>query len=236
MFFPAELARVPGDVSLADRLEGAGLAPAQRAAVSEAARAIERGDLVMVVDGASAGTAGRGFLLGAAALATPDMVNRMVLWGRGLTCFSVTAERAMALGLVLAGEYREGYRGPIFLRSVEAAECDGTGISAADRAMTLRAAGAHDAGITSLKSPGHVMPAMIAYRGREHRASADIALDLVLHLTAQEVAAWTDVLDDEGDVASAAYCEALADRLGFVCLRLEDAFGAGAFGEVPHAL
>ena len=124
----------------------------------------------------------------------------------------------MALGLVLAGEYREGYRGPILLRSVEAAECEGTGISAADRAMTLRAAGAPEAGIASLKSPGHVMPTMIGYRGREHRASADTALDLVQNLTEFEVAAWTDILDDEGEVASAAYCRALASRIGVICL------------------
>jgi 3,4-dihydroxy 2-butanone 4-phosphate synthase/GTP cyclohydrolase II len=157
-------------------------------------------------------------------------VNLSVTWGRGLTCFSVTAERAMALGLVLAGEYREGYRGPILLRSVEAAECDGTGISAADRALTLRAAGDPDAGIASLKSPGHVMPAMIAYRGREHRASADIALDLVRHLTPYEVAAWTDILDDAGDVAPAEYCRELAARLGLLCLGIADAFGPDALG------
>jgi 3,4-dihydroxy 2-butanone 4-phosphate synthase/GTP cyclohydrolase II len=196
----------------------------------EAGDALEAGGVVAVIDGTARAGRGSGFLLGAAALASDAMVNLMVTWGRGLTCFSVTAERAMALGLVLAGEYREGYRGPILLRSVEAAECEGTGISAADRAMTLRAAGAPDAGIASLKSPGHVMPAMIGYRGREHRASADIALDLLRHLTTQEVAAWTDILDDDGDVASATYCLALADRLGLVRLRLEEVFGAEALG------
>ncbi len=136
----------------------------------------------------------------------------------------------MALGLVLAGEYREGYRGPILLRSVEAAECEGTGISAADRALTLRAAGALEAGIASLKSPGHVMPAMIGFRGREHRASADIALDLVRHCTQYEVAAYTDILDDDGEVAPADYCRALAARLGLVCLDVLEAFGAAALG------
>jgi 3,4-dihydroxy 2-butanone 4-phosphate synthase/GTP cyclohydrolase II len=228
MFLPSTLTEASPGMSLAERLGR--LAPAQRGLVAPAAEALVAGQLVIVVDEAAFEGAGRGFMLGVAALATAESVNLSVTWGRGLTCFSVTAERAMALGLVLAGEYREGYRGPILLRSVEAAECDGTGISAADRALTLRAAGDPDAGIASLKSPGHVMPAMIAYRGREHRASADIALDLVRHLTPYEVAAWTDILDDAGDVAPAEYCRELAARLGLLCLGIADAFGPDALG------
>ena len=86
--------------------------------------------------------------------------------------------------------------------------------------------------MSSLKSPGHVMPAMIAYRGREHRASADIALDLVRHLTAHEVAAWTDILDDDGEVAPASYCQTLAHRLGIASLEVSGAFGPEAFAAV----
>jgi 3,4-dihydroxy 2-butanone 4-phosphate synthase/GTP cyclohydrolase II len=231
MFFPTDLTRSAANLSLAERLDGLGtLTAPQRDQVAHTAEALDAGKLAIVIDEAAAKGKGRGFFLGVAALATADTVNTTVTWGRGLTCFSVTAERAMELGLVLAGEYREGYRGPILLRSVEGADCDGTGISAADRALTLRAAGAPDAGMTSLKSPGHVMPAMIAYRGREHRASADIALDLVRHLTAYEVAAWTDILDDDGDVAGAAYCRDLADRLQIACLPIADAFGPDILG------
>ncbi len=231
MFFPADPGSFPADLPTAERLDRLGaLTGPQRDQVAQAAAALEAGRLVVVVDEAWRAGRGHGFFLGVAALATAEAVNTTVTWGRGLTCFSVTAERAMALGLVLAGEYREGYRGPILLRSVEAAECDGTGISAADRALTLRAAGAPDAGMASLKSPGHVMPAMIAYRGREHRASADIALDLVRHLTAYDVAAWTDILDDDGEVADAAYCHGLAERLGIVCLPIAGAFGPDILG------
>ncbi len=231
MLFPAELTRAAASLSVAERLETVTeLSAPQRDQLARAAQALEAGKLVIVVDDTAEAGPGRGFFLGVAALATADTVNTAITWGRGLTCFSVTADRAMALGLVLAGEYREGYRGPIFLRSVEAATCDGTGISAADRALTLRAAGAPDAGITSLKSPGHVMPTMIAYRGREHRASADIALDLVRHLTDHEVAAWTQILDDEGALASAEHCRQLADRLGLTCLSIADAFGPAVLG------
>ncbi len=228
MFFPSAVLDSPSGLPRALRLEA--LPPASRDLVSAAAAALNGGELAIAIDEAAFDGAGAGFFLGVAALATAETVNTTVTWGRALTCFSVTAERAMALGLVLAGEYRAGYRGPILLRSVEAAECDGTGISAADRALTLRAAGAPGAGIASLKSPGHVMPAMIGYRGREHRASADIALDLVRHLTQYDVAAWTDILDDDGEIASAAHCRTLAQRLGLVCLGITDAFGPEALG------
>jgi 3,4-dihydroxy 2-butanone 4-phosphate synthase/GTP cyclohydrolase II len=228
MFFPPGFAEPDSDTPLAERL--AVLAPAGRRQVEVSAAALAEGGGVIVVDSGSFGGAGSGFFLGAAALATAETVNMAITWGRGLTCFSVTAERAMALGLVLAGEYREGYRGPILLRSVESAECHGTGISAADRALTLRAAGAPDAGIASLKSPGHVMPAMIGYRGREHRASADIALDVLRHLTPYDVAAYTEILDDEGEVATADHCRALAARLALPCLDVLEAFGAEALG------
>jgi len=180
--------------------------------------ALLAGEPIIVVGPPSGTNRGRGFILYSAALASEATVNFSVTHGRGLTCFSVSAERAMQLGLVLSGEYREGYRGPIFLRSVEAAECDGTGISAADRAMTLRAAGAPDAGVTSLKSPGHVMPVLVGYRGGETQTPAELALLTIRRLTSGDVAAWTDILDDDGDVADADYCTALAHRLAVPCI------------------
>jgi len=192
------------------------------ALLREAATTLAAGGLVVVVDEAALNGAGRGFFLHAAALATTETVNTAILHGRGITCFSVTPEQAMRLGLMMAGEYRPDHQGPLFLRSVEAAECDGTGISAEDRALTLRAAGSPTAGIASLKSPGHVVPAMTRGQTQPTRAVADIALDTLRHLTEHEVAAWTDILDDDGEVATAIWCQDLADRLGIVQLRAAD--------------
>jgi 3,4-dihydroxy 2-butanone 4-phosphate synthase/GTP cyclohydrolase II len=182
-----------------------------------AATALQHGDLIAVIDETALDGAGRGFLLHAAALATTEIVATAILHARGITCFSVTPAQAMRLGLTLAGEYRPDHRGPLFLRSVEAADCDGTGISAADRALTLRAAGHPDAGIASLKSPGHVVPAMTA---GTPRAVADAACHVLRALTTHDIAAWTDILNDDGDVADAAWCETLAARLDIPCLTL----------------
>ncbi len=185
-----------------------------------AAEILSAGGLVIVVDDRALNGAGRGFFLHAAALATTDLVNTAIRHGRGITCFSVTPEQAMRLGLTLAGEYRPDHRGPLFLRSVEAAECDGTGISAADRALTLRAAGHPDAGIASLKSPGHVVPAMTAAPGRAQPEVADLAMHVLRTLTSHEVAAWTDILDDDGEVADVGWCAALAERLDLPCVNM----------------
>jgi len=176
-----------------------------------AADALQAGGAVVVVDD-TGGKSGRGFFLHAAALATPEVVNTAIRHGRGITCFSVTSEQAMRLGLTLAGAYRDDHRGPLFLRSVEAADCDGTGISAEDRARTLRAAGAPDAGIASLESPGHVLPALITGGAASH-AVADLAHTVLRALSDHKVAAWTDILDDDGEVASSEWCGQLAGFL-----------------------
>ncbi|HEY5264639.1 MAG TPA: 3,4-dihydroxy-2-butanone-4-phosphate synthase [Steroidobacteraceae bacterium] len=197
-----------------------------------AAETLQAGDAVIVVDDTGANDTGadgigqergRGFFLHAAALATPQVVNTAIRHGRGITCFSVTSEQAMRLGLTLAGEYRDDHRGPLFLRSVESADCDGTGISAEDRAQTLRAAGAPDAGISSLKSPGHVLPALIANGDASH-AVADLAHNVLRTLSDHKVAAWTDILDDDGEVASAEWCCGLAARLGMPCARVSELY------------
>ncbi len=189
------------------------------AAGIDAGTVLAAGGPVIVVDEAAFGGAGRGFFLHAAALATTEVVNTAILHGRGITCFSVTPEQAMRLGLMLADELRADRPGPVFLRSVEAATCEGTGISAEDRALTLRAAGAPDAGMASLKSPGHVVPAMVS--GRQGDV-ADAALEVLRHLTTHEVPAWTDILDDDGDVAGAGWCRDLAERIGVPLVEVKD--------------
>lgn len=187
---------------------------------NEAADILASGGAVIVIDPQALGGAGRGAFVHDAARATVETVNTTLLHGRGLTCFSVTPEQAMRLGLSLAGAYRADLAGPLFLRSVEAASCDGTGISAADRALTLRAAGDPAASVASLKSPGHVLPAMTGGGG-----IADLARRALLGLTGAEIAAWCDILDDDGEVAAAAFCRGLAETLKLPWLSASDIAG-----------
>jgi 3,4-dihydroxy 2-butanone 4-phosphate synthase/GTP cyclohydrolase II len=182
-----------------------------------AARALAEGGLVIVLDPAAANGAGRGFFLHQAALATTGVVNTTIVHGRGLTCFSVRPGRALRLGLTLSGERRGGDGDPVFLRTVEAADCHGTGISAADRALTLRAAGSPEAGIGALKSPGHVVPCLVP-DGAVTGSVPALACRVLEMLTGHDVAAWTDILDDDGELANADWCAALAGKLGLALL------------------
>jgi len=193
----------------------------------DAAASLNAGGLVMVTDETALGGAGRGFFLHAASMATTETVGTAILHGRGITCFSVTPAQAMRLGLTLAGEFRPDRPGPVFLRSVEAAECDGTGISAEDRALTLRAAGAPSSGMASLKSPGHVVPAMVTdRRSTPHGEIADAARVVLSHLTTHEIPAWTDILDDDGEVASAVWCRDLAEKLAIPHVEVSEILAA----------
>src|SRR5437870_2004020 len=99
-----------------------------------------------------------GDLVIAADVVTPEMVNFMARFGRGLICMPITEERARALKLAPMVPVNRSVHGTNFTVSIEAAEGVTTGISAADRAHTIRVACAPNAGPDDIVQPGHVFP------------------------------------------------------------------------------
>ena len=93
-----------------------------------------------------------------AQMATPEAINFMARYGRGLICLAMTSERTDALGLQLMSSYNSSRHETAFTISIEAREGVTTGISAHDRAHTV--AVAIDAGKTAadIATPGHVFP------------------------------------------------------------------------------
>jgi 3,4-dihydroxy 2-butanone 4-phosphate synthase/GTP cyclohydrolase II len=110
---------------------------------------------------------------------------------------------------------------PRYLASVEAARCTETGISAAERALTLNVLGDLQSVPTDLKVPGHIMPAVVHEGVDSGSPLASTARCYVQARHQSLVVAWCDILDENGDLASADYCEALASKLGLVLLHLE---------------
>ena len=169
--------------------------------------------LSILVDRAACAGQGRGIFFQQADAIEARDVNEMARSGRGVIAAALTADRAFALGLVPLGNGLLRADATRYVASVEAKACSETGISAAERALTLRVLGAPAALASDLVSPGHIMPAVVTEDEAGATSLVSLAFYHVVRSGGAHVVAWCDILDDEGEVATAAYCERVADRL-----------------------
>ncbi|MBC2665203.1 3,4-dihydroxy-2-butanone-4-phosphate synthase [Novosphingobium flavum] len=133
---------------------------------------------------------------------TPDAVNFMATHGRGLICLAITPSRAVRLGISLLTAGAERQSGRPFGRSIEARSGVTTGISAADRAETIRVATTEGKTGDDLVSPGHVFPLITVAGGvRERPAAAEAAIDLCRLAGAGEAAVICSIMRDDGEMA-----------------------------------
>lgn len=141
-------------------------------------------------------------LMIAASAVTPEAINFMATHGRGLICLAVTPERAAQLGLTLVNPGTERQTGRPFARSIEAAHGVSTGISAADRAHTVRVAMAEGASAADIHSPGHVFPLIAQAGGVLARPSAcEASIDLARAAGAGDAAVICSIMRDDGEMA-----------------------------------
>ncbi len=124
--------------------------------VKEAIEDIRNGKMVILVDDED--RENEGDLVMAAELVTPEAINFMAKYGRGLICLTLTEEKADQLQLPLMVRENSSPFGTAFTVSIEARRGVTTGISAQDRAVTIRTAIADDSGPEDLVRPGHVFP------------------------------------------------------------------------------
>ncbi|MDP8995050.1 MAG: 3,4-dihydroxy-2-butanone-4-phosphate synthase [Pseudomonadota bacterium] len=115
-----------------------------------------------------------------AQMATPDAINFMARYGRGLICLALTRERVDQLGLPLMSRRNDTRHETAFTVSIEAKEGVTTGISAADRARTIAVAIDASKGAEHLASPGHVFPLVareggVLVRAGHTEAAVDVA-------------------------------------------------------------
>jgi 3,4-dihydroxy 2-butanone 4-phosphate synthase/GTP cyclohydrolase II len=153
-------------------------------------------------------------LIAAASSITAEIVNAMAVEGRGLPYLALSAERVDQLRLPPMAMSWDVRRKP-FTISIEAREGVTTGISAADRARTMRVATSPDAVADDLVSPGHVFPLRAERPGalRQGLRPVEAALALVAGTGAIAGAAMTEILDDEGALAGPAYLAVLGIRI-----------------------
>src|SRR3984885_8129989 len=126
------------------------------AAIEDAIAAVRAGRMVIVVD--DEGRENEGDLTIAAEKITPQVINFMAQYGRGLICLAMTPEHLDALEIPLMVPHNSSRFETAFCVSIEAREGTTTGISAADRAATVLAAINPATGPSDLTRPGHIFP------------------------------------------------------------------------------
>ncbi|NDF86010.1 MAG: 3,4-dihydroxy-2-butanone-4-phosphate synthase [Gammaproteobacteria bacterium] len=143
-----------------------------------------------------------GDLLMAAAKVRPEDINFMARHGRGLICLTLTEERCrqLRLPLMVSDTHREHRTN--FTLSIEAAEGVTTGISAHDRAHTVRTAVAAEAMPQDLRQPGHIFPIMAQRGGVLTRAGhTEAGCDLARLAGLEPAAVIVEIMNDDGTMA-----------------------------------
>jgi 3,4-dihydroxy 2-butanone 4-phosphate synthase/GTP cyclohydrolase II len=183
--------------------------------VTQAIQDIRDGRLVIVADDEQ--RENEGDLVGAAERVTPDMINFMATHGRGLICLTLTPERCQALGLHQMAEVNTEAHETAFTVSVDAAARFGvtTGISAADRAATIRVAIDPATVPSDLRRPGHVFPLRARRGGVLQRVGqTEASVDLARLAGLYPAGVICEILNADGTMARRADLERFADEHG----------------------
>lgn len=168
--------------------------------IEELLAELAAGRMVVVMDDEE--RENEGDLVMAAACVRPEDINFMARHGRGLICLTLTEQRCRALRLPLMVRESEDRHGTNFTVSIESAQGVTTGISAQDRAHTVRTAVAPGAHPEDLRQPGHVFPLMARPGGVLTRAGhTEAGCDLARLAGFEPAAVIVEILNEDGTMA-----------------------------------
>ncbi|MDX1251976.1 MAG: 3,4-dihydroxy-2-butanone-4-phosphate synthase [Gammaproteobacteria bacterium] len=174
---------------------------------------IRQGKMVIIMDDED--RENEGDLLMAAQCVRPEDINFMARYGRGLICLTLTRERCEQLRLPLMVSDTNDKHLTNFTVSIEAAEGVTTGISAADRAATVRAAVAPEAKPADIVQPGHIFPIMAQRGGVLTRAGhTEAGCDLARLAGMEPAAVIVEILNEDGTMARRPELEKFAREHG----------------------
>jgi 3,4-dihydroxy 2-butanone 4-phosphate synthase / GTP cyclohydrolase II len=186
--------------------------------VSEAVDAIRRGEVVVVVDAED--RENEGDFICAAEKVTPELIN-FILTGRGQLCVSILPETAKRLNVTHVVSQNDAPLKTAFLTPIDIATCR-TGITATERAETIRAIGDPKCHESQFVRPGHVYPLMAKEGGVLRRAGhTEAAMDLARMAGLQPAAALCEILDESGERASRGYLFELARKHNLKIISIE---------------
>lgn len=168
--------------------------------ITEIIEDIRAGRMVILVD--EEDRENEGDLVLAAEHVTPEAINFMARYGRGLICLTLSEARCRQLGLELMVRDNRSQYSTAFTTSIEAAEGVTTGISAHDRARTVQAAAARNAQPKDIVQPGHIFPLRAQRGGVLIRAGhTEAGSDLAELAGLEPAAVICEILKDDGTMA-----------------------------------
>ncbi|MDP9192039.1 MAG: bifunctional 3,4-dihydroxy-2-butanone-4-phosphate synthase/GTP cyclohydrolase II [Acidobacteriota bacterium] len=189
--------------------------------VQEAAELYRRGELVIIVDDED--RENEGDLCIAAERVTAESINFMARFGRGLICLALTEERCAELELPLMVENNTTNFGTAFTVSIEARGRVTTGISAADRAETVRVAIDSKTRPYDLARPGHVFPLRARKGGVLKRAGqTEASIDLATIAGVMPAAVICEIMNEDGTMARLPDLKEFAVRHGLKIISVAD--------------
>jgi 3,4-dihydroxy 2-butanone 4-phosphate synthase/GTP cyclohydrolase II len=177
------------------RRETAAISP-----ITEIIAAVRAGEIVILVDDED--RENEGDLVFAAEFVSAEKVNFLAKHGRGLVCMAITGSHAERLGLRPMVEQNRSRHGTNFTVSIEAAEGIASGISAHDRALTIRVASAENSTADDIVQPGHVFPLVAQAGGVLVRAGhTEACCDIARLAGLAPAAVLCEIMRDDGTMA-----------------------------------
>jgi 3,4-dihydroxy 2-butanone 4-phosphate synthase/GTP cyclohydrolase II len=189
--------------------------------IEQAIEAIRAGRMVIVVDDEN--RENEGDLTMASSKVTPEAINFMVKHGRGLVCMALTAERLDELEIPLEVSDNSSRRETAFCVSIDAKQGTSTGVSAADRALTIQTAIAPETRPRDLARPGHVFPLRARSGGVLVRAGhTEAAVDLARIGGLYPGGVICEVMNEDGSMARVPELKKFARKHGLLMITIAD--------------
>ena len=191
------------------------------ASISEAIEDIKAGKFIIIVDDES--RENEGDLAMAAEMITPDAINFMAKYGRGLICLPIIGQRLDELGIPLMVTNNTSHYSTAFTVSIEAKNEVTTGISAFDRARTIKTVLDPDTKAGDLAQPGHIFPIRAREGGVLVRAGhTEAVVDLARLAGLYPAGVICEIMDEDGTMARLPQLEAMASKFAFKIVTIAD--------------
>lgn len=189
--------------------------------VQEAIEEIKNGKVIIVVDDED--RENEGDFICAAEYVTPDIVNFMVTHGRGMLCVALSGKRLDELNLPLMVKSNSALHGTQFTVTVDAIEGTTTGISAADRALTIKKLIDSDSTSDDFAKPGHIFPLRAFEEGVLRRAGhTEAAVDLCKLANLNPAGVLCEILKDNGEMARVPELNKIAKKFDLKIVTVQD--------------